>query len=51
MNQLVESANIMVLASHDTNLIRRTCNKVGVLNAGQMTYFGDTEEYFQQHAA
>jgi lipopolysaccharide transport system ATP-binding protein len=51
MRRMVESAKILALATHDTNLVQRVCNKVCVMNAGQMTYFGSTEEYFQQHAA
>ena len=51
MNSFVEQAKVLVLATHDTNLIRRVCNKVGVMEAGRMTYFGPVEEYFQQLAA
>jgi ABC-type polysaccharide/polyol phosphate transport system ATPase subunit len=40
-----------VLATHDTPLVQRVCNKVCVMNSGQVAFFGPTEEYFQQHAA
>lgn len=51
MERLVEQSNIVVLATHDNGLVRRVCNKVCVLNAGRMTYFGPTESYFEQNAA
>ena len=51
MQQMVDGAKILVLATHNTHLVQRVCNKVCVMNSGQMIYFGSTEEYFQQHAA
>lgn len=51
MNRFVESARIVVIATHDTNLVRRLCNKVCVLDGGRMSYFGPTDEYFDHHAA
>ncbi len=51
MSSFVEQAKLLVLATHDTNLIRRVCNKVGVMEGGRMTFFGPVEEYFQQQAA
>lgn len=46
MNALAEKAGIIVLASHNRSLLQKTCNKMLELQAGQMTYFGDAEEYF-----
>jgi lipopolysaccharide transport system ATP-binding protein len=51
MNRMVEGAKILVLATHNAPLVQRVCNKVCVMEAGQVAYFGPTEEYFQQHAA
>jgi len=49
--KLVDKAKILVLASHDTNLVRRICNKVCVMNGGRVAFFGPTEEYFQSSPA
>ena len=44
MNALVNRARIMVLASHNFDLLEKTCNKLLVLNKGRMEYFGKTSE-------
>jgi lipopolysaccharide transport system ATP-binding protein len=31
MRRMVESAKILALATHDTNLVQRVCNKVCVM--------------------
>lgn len=41
---LTEKAGIIVLASHNQNLIKRVCNKVLVLEKGQVKSFGPVEE-------
>lgn len=46
MSSLAEKAGIIVLASHNRQLLGKTCNKVMELQAGRMTYFGDVEPYF-----
>ena len=51
MNRFVESAKIVVLATHSEGLVRSVCNKVCVLDGGRMQYFGPTEEYYAEHAA
>lgn len=42
--QLVDSAAIMVLASHSANLIRKTCNKGVLLEHGKVVSFGQVNE-------
>ncbi|MBX2847241.1 MAG: ATP-binding cassette domain-containing protein [Acidiferrobacterales bacterium] len=46
-SQLVESAQILILASHNRNLIRRFCNKVMVVDKGQLVYLGDVDEGYR----
>ncbi|HQZ11573.1 MAG TPA: ABC transporter ATP-binding protein [Devosia sp.] len=40
MGELAEAAGIIVLASHNDDLIRRTCNKLLVLEKGRVKSFG-----------
>lgn len=51
MNNFVSKARIVVIGTHDLNLVRKVCNKVCVLEGGRMSYFGPTDEYFDHHAA
>ena len=53
MDDLVKKASIMVLATHDPALVQRVCNKVCVLDAGKIVYFGSPEGYYGSsgHAA
>lgn len=46
MNQLAEKAGIVVLASHQHELIKKICNKILVLNKGRLTSFGDLSADF-----
>src|SRR5258708_1291312 len=39
LNSLVDRAKILVLASHDANLIRKNCNKIMRLDHGEMSSF------------
>ncbi len=48
MNDLVERAGIIVLASHSFRLLRATCNKALWLEQGKIVRFGDMEEVFHQ---
>ena len=43
VDELVSRTGIMVLASHSDQLIRRFCNKVVWVNAGEVKAFGDTD--------
>ncbi len=47
MNLLASLAGIVVLASHNEQLIRRTCNKILALDTGKITYFGNIEGHYQ----
>ena len=40
MNELVNHARVMVLASHNFALLEATCNKLLVLEKGRLAYFG-----------
>ena len=44
MQELVDNAGIVVLASHNNRLLEQVCNKGLYLEAGRMRYFGDINE-------
>lgn len=46
MNQMVQQTRIMVIATHDDNLIREMCNKALYLRQGEMRFFGPVGEAF-----
>jgi ABC-type polysaccharide/polyol phosphate transport system ATPase subunit len=41
LNSMLNKSRVIVLASHNYNLIKRMCNKLLVMDAGKQTYFGD----------
>ena len=43
LHEIVDKANILALASHDMNVIRRLCNKVVWLEHGTIRQFGSSE--------
>lgn len=47
MNEMVASAGIILLASHNSALLKRTCNKVLVLEKGTVRHFGPAGDYFR----
>jgi lipopolysaccharide transport system ATP-binding protein len=54
MQRMVEDAKIVVLATHDHDLVRRVCNRVCELQAGKIVFLGSTEDwlvYREAHAA
>lgn len=51
MNEHVEKAGILVLASHSARLLRRTCNKALWLEQGQVVKMGDLESVFEEFDA
>lgn len=51
MDEMVENAGIVVLASHNNNLLKRTCNKGLWLEQGRALAFGPIEEIIDQYAA
>lgn len=50
-NSMLDKAEIVVLASHDDQVIEQFCNKVLWLNAGQIGYFGSTTEGLKRYQA
>jgi len=44
VNKLVEASSILVMATHDENIMRSICNKVAVIKAGKIAAYGDTAE-------
>lgn len=55
LEKFMSNVEILVLASHSTDLIKSFCNKVLYLNAGNIEFFGNVDEginlYAQQAAA
>lgn len=53
LGRLKQDCELLVLASHDEKIIRKLCNKVIVLNKGEMLYFGSdidqAYEIFSDH--
>jgi len=51
-SSIVEASHILVLASHDLNIIEKLCTKVLWLNAGQIAFMGDCQDgvaLYKQH--
>ncbi len=46
MQEMAKRAGIIVLASHNSDLIKRTCNKVLELEKGKVRFFGSAEAWF-----
>lgn len=46
MQEMAERAGIIVLASHNSDLIKRTCNKVLELEKGKVKFFGSAEAFY-----
>lgn len=44
LEDIIEQSHILVLASHSNDIIKRFCNKVIVLERGQIQFFGDVEQ-------
>ena len=54
MHQMVEDAKIVVMATHDHDLVRRVCNRVCELQGGKIAFLGSTEDWLafrENHAA
>jgi ABC-type polysaccharide/polyol phosphate transport system ATPase subunit len=41
LNEIVSGNNTLVLASHDLDLLKRTCNRILILNKGNLIYDGN----------
>lgn len=44
MNELIESAGILVLATHNLNLMRQVCNRAFLFESGRLVLAGTVEE-------
>jgi ABC-2 type transport system ATP-binding protein/lipopolysaccharide transport system ATP-binding protein len=44
LNQMISSSNILVIASHDVETIRRLCNKAALMQTGRIVSMGPVEE-------
>jgi ABC-type polysaccharide/polyol phosphate transport system ATPase subunit len=44
MISLLDESSIVIMANHTDNIIKEFCNKVLLLEAGEVKYFGDVEE-------
>jgi len=51
LEEFIEKSSIMVLASHSNETIKKLCNKVILLQKGQLKYFGPIEEGFAKYNA
>jgi len=51
MQRMVEDAKIVVLATHDHDLVRRVCNRVCELQAGKIVFLGSTEDWLVHREA
>lgn len=47
--ELVENASILVLASHDTNMLRSFCNQAAVFRAGEITAIGPIDDILRDY--
>lgn len=43
LSGIIDSSHILVLASHSNDIIRRFCNKILILDHGEIQFFGDIE--------
>jgi ABC-type polysaccharide/polyol phosphate transport system ATPase subunit len=48
--EFIEQSSIMVLASHSNETIQKLCNKVVLLEKGQLKYFGPVKEGFEKYS-
>jgi lipopolysaccharide transport system ATP-binding protein len=48
MKDLLNSARVIITATHSESLVRTLCNKVLRLDHGEMAFFGDTDDYFSE---
>ena len=51
MLELTEKAGIIVLASHNEGLLKKTCNKILELEKGRLLSFSDADAYFDTERA
>ncbi len=51
MQKMVEEAKIVVLATHDLELVKRVCNRVCELKGGRIAFLGTTEDWLAYREA
>jgi lipopolysaccharide transport system ATP-binding protein len=44
LNRLIGSTHILVLASHDHEILRRICNKAALMEEGRLRMIGPVDE-------
>ena len=49
LRKMVDDAGILMLASHNHTVIRKSCNKLAWLDRGKLRAFGDVEEVLAYH--
>jgi ABC-type multidrug transport system ATPase subunit len=49
LRKMVDDAGILMLASHNHTVIRKSCNKLAWLDRGKLRAFGDVEEVLAFH--
>ena len=49
MNQLLDKANIVVIASHDMGLVDKFCSRVILLEQGEITFNGSPKEAIERY--
>jgi lipopolysaccharide transport system ATP-binding protein len=51
INQMIEASALLVLATHDENIMRSICNKVALIQDGKIAAFGDIDAILAQRQA
>jgi ABC-type polysaccharide/polyol phosphate transport system ATPase subunit len=51
LNQMITQSRILVIASHDSEIIRRFCNRAALMDAGRITSLGPVEEVLATYAS
>lgn len=49
VQEMVDNASILVLASHDHAVLSRFCNQIAVLQAGEIVDIGETDEVLERY--
>ena len=49
LESFIHSTGIMVLASHSEELVRRFCNRIAVVEHGQIVWYGDVDEGYERY--
>ena len=49
LNEFMQRINILVIASHSEELLKRLCNKGLLLDHGNLKAYGDIEEVFYKY--